>query len=109
MSSLRLEERDASVSVLLYQQLREFWYFCTSQPGMGAFEFATDLLHFLFKRVVKSAKALDFGRVFVSLQLRFFLLLGTLLQLRLLLCERLGGCHSSRVSICTFVPVKQAN
>jgi hypothetical protein len=31
------------------------------------------------------------------------------LQLRLLLCERLGGCHSSRVSICTFVAVKQAN
>ena len=109
MSSSRLQERDASVSVLLYQKLREFWYFCASQPGMGAFEFATDLLHFLFKRVVKSAKALDFGRVFVSLQLQFFLLLGTLLQLRLLLCERLGGCHSRCVSICTFVPVNQVN
>ena len=30
---LHLEERVASVFVLLYQQLRQYLYFCTSQPG----------------------------------------------------------------------------
>ena len=28
-----LEERVASVFVLLFQQLRQYLYFCTSQPG----------------------------------------------------------------------------
>jgi hypothetical protein len=31
------------------------------------------------------------------------------LQLRLLLCERLGGCRYSCVNTCTFVTVKQVN